>query len=207
VGVNTETGRSDNTGGDISNAYALGKTYELSITNTSSVSYTIETTQTMYIPPNTKAYPVCRPFVRSVITPWACKDPERGLFIYTTEHQKKATIGQSNNISCILGFQDPGGVNPLFQLESNRYIENKNVILASTQIIQQASCVVSGPATENPYACRQKIANGNHVLGFENVASGCNLQLLGGFDTVIWQTGIKNYYGGVVGCASRRMGI
>ncbi|KAJ3193104.1 hypothetical protein HDU67_005238, partial [Dinochytrium kinnereticum] len=69
-GTNTEKSKTFSDGAEHTDAYAKAINVEITNTDTRTITSSIETSQTMYLPPGTIGYPVCRPLVISEITPW-----------------------------------------------------------------------------------------------------------------------------------------
>ncbi|KAJ3199840.1 hypothetical protein HDU67_002523, partial [Dinochytrium kinnereticum] len=180
-GTNTEKSKTFSEGADHTDAYAKGISEERSNTTTTTITSSIETSQTMYLPPGTIGYPVCRPLVISEITPWSCIE-ESGTVIYTTEVQVPASLKESNNVSCILDFEDPGARPRVFKHVAQKYlnIPDEAVLKFGNTFDATGSKTVT------------QLRNGDYTLMFEN-ATSCNIGVFQG-SNMIWSTGITSNY-------------
>ncbi|KAJ3206410.1 hypothetical protein HDU67_008211 [Dinochytrium kinnereticum] len=181
-GTNTEKSKTFSDGSEHTDAYAKAKSEETSNTTTITITSSIETTQTMFLPPGTIGYPVCRPLVISEITPWSCIE-EDGDVIYTTEVQVPASLQQSNNVSCILDFEDPGSPPRVFKHVAQRYLNIPD------GAIMKFGYVMDPLRGTNVV---DSLTNGDYTLKFDNPQS-CNIGVFQG-SNMIWSTGITNGY-------------
>ncbi|KAJ3188113.1 hypothetical protein HK101_009196, partial [Irineochytrium annulatum] len=180
-GTDTSKGTTDNAGGDLTNSTAATLQTSIETVNSTSVTHTIATTSTIYVPPGQCLVPVCKPDVSSIVTPWLCKADGK-VQIFTTEVQTLKTLNAKNNISCTLGFVGCNDPVVTFSFNQNRYkINSLTNVLRSDQIHVPGATALTSPSGEYTLLfITSTIDNSYSNLVYKHL------------DTVIWQTGITN---------------
>jgi hypothetical protein len=104
-GTNSQKGEVDNRGGALTNVSALTTKSSITNTNTSTETRTQQISFDMTLEAGSCLIPVCRTFVKSLITPWMCRNPNDPdtVTIMTTELQQavEQTVDQPL-VKCIV---------------------------------------------------------------------------------------------------------
>ena len=104
-GTNSQRGEVDNRGGALNNVTALTTKYAITTTNTTTETRTQQLSLDLNLGPGSCWIPVCRPIVKSLITPWLCRNPQDpdSVTIMTTELQQPVQQSPSQPVvNCII---------------------------------------------------------------------------------------------------------